>query len=91
MVKKANHEKNCTTPSFFIVAGICPIFSRISVMNLFFFAFSFLKASIFSGGYSEVVKIVYNTLAKNTNPPMAKATLTDIGTTPEIAELLTPN
>ena len=67
------------------------MFSIMSGMNLFFCARSFSKASMSSGGYSDVVIIVYNTLAKNTNAPIANATLTDIGTTPEGAELLTPS
>ena len=60
-------------------------------MNLFFSDCSFSNASISSGGYSDVVIIVYNTLTKNTKAPMAKATLTDGGTTPDGAELLKPN
>ena len=53
-----------------------------------FCLFSCLESS---GGYSDVVKIVYSILAINTNAPMAKAILTDGGTIPGHASLDTPN
>src|SRR5690606_41780954 len=83
MVKKANQLKNWIRPNFFMVDGIFPILFRISLKNLFFLARSFSKASISSGGYSVVLNTVYRILNKNTNAPMVKAILTDMGTTPE--------
>ena len=65
--------------------------SVISENNLFPSSFSFLNASKSLGGYSDVVRIVYKILKKKTNPPTAKATLTDIGTIPDSAELLKPS
>src|SRR5690554_7160368 len=91
MVKKANQLKNWIRPNFFMVDGIFPILFRISLKNLFFLARSFSKASISSGGYSVVLNTVYRILNKKTNAPMAKAILTDMGTTPEGAASLTPN
>src|SRR5690606_30155159 len=91
MVKKANQLKNWIRPNFFMVDGIFPILFPISARKLFFLARSFSKASMSSGGYSEVLNTVYRILNIKTNAPMAKAILTDIGTTPEGAASLTPS
>ena len=52
--------------------SICRLFS-ISI-------FSFSNSSRLSGGYSDVVKMVYSMLDINTKAPIAKAILTDGGT-----------
>ena len=87
MVKNANQEKNWTTPSLHMMEGIEVIVKKISLIALSLFS-SFVMSS--SGGYSEVVKIVYNILVKKTKAPTPNATLTDIGTTPGAATELTP-
>ncbi len=68
-----------------------PILLRMSGMNWFFLDFSFSNSSISSGGYSVVVKTVYNILMRKTAAPIAKAIFTDMGTTPCGAASLTPN
>src|SRR6056300_1966655 len=93
MQKNANQEKNWTTPNFFMVKGMFPIFFPTSRRVLIKPDFSFcsaLNASISSGGYSSVVKTVYRMANKNIAAPIPKATFTDIGTTPGAASLLTP-
>src|SRR5210317_2283855 len=94
MVKKANQEKNWTTPNLRMVSGISEMFLTTS-LSVFaspaFYSRSARNASRSSGGYSSVVKTVYKMDKMKTMAPTANAICTDMGTTPGSASLLTPS
>ena len=92
IVKKANQLKNCIAANFFIVSGISLMLLIISD-NIFpkLQSIVFSNFFVFSGGYSSVLKTVYNIDDKKTKLPIEKATFTDIGTIPASDSLLTPS
>ena len=90
MLKNDSQLKNWTMPMLNICRGMCSTLCRISP-NMLPRIFSALKRARSSGGYSRVVRTVSRMLARNTNAPMAKAILTEGGTTPGPASLETPS